>query len=237
MNNVPRKPGEIRIQKRVYQRQKFEPLKQIKIETPDDATAFVDLLVQKLPELQKVLARGRMQGVYANSAKAAAEKRGITPPIANGGSHDAAASIDIKEAAQNQQVTTEQRRLEQLRAAQQAIESPSMRPVTDEVTKKNPVQMPYIPGVTDGVRENPKPPAEAAVEFKKPEETESKNDVEPVRAESTVYPEPTGLPMTPDEETERSSTVTEEERKEMIRKKRAAALEKARAARKNKKNK
>lgn len=225
MNNEPRKPGEIRIQKRVYQRQKFEPLKQIKIETPDDATAFVDLLVQKLPELQKVLARGRMQGVYANSAKAAAEKRGITSPIANGGSHDAAASIDIKEAAQNQQVTTEQRRLEQLRAAQQAIESPSMRPVTDEVTKKNPVQMPYIPGVTDGVRENPKPPAEAAVEFKKPEQT------------GDVLTTPTGLPMTPDEETERSSTVTEEERKEMIRKKRAAALEKARAARKNKKNK
>lgn len=225
MNNEPRKPGEIRIQKRVYQRQKFEPLKQIKIETPDDATAFVDLLVQKLPELQKVLARGRMQGVYANSAKAAAEKRGITSPIANGGNHDAAASIDIKEAAQNQQVTTEQRRLEQLRAAQQAIESPSMRPVTDEVTKKNPVQMPYIPGVTDGVRENPKPPAEAAVEFKKPEQT------------GDVLTTPTVLPMTPDEETERSSTVTEEERKEMIRKKRAAALEKARAARKNKKNK
>lgn len=224
MNNVPRKPGEIRIQKRVYQRQKFEPLKQIKIETPDDATAFVDLLVQKLPELQKVLARGRMQGVYANSAQAAAEKRGVTSPIANGGNHDAAAPIDIKEAAQNQQVTTEQRRLEQLRAAQQAIESPSMRPVTDEVTKKNPVQMPYIPGVTDGVRENPKPPAEAAVEFKKPEE-------------AAEVVEPTGIPMTPDEETEQSSTVTEEERKEMIRKKRAAALEKARAARKNKKNK
>lgn len=230
MNNEPRKPGEIRIQKRVYQRQKFEPLKQIKIETPDDATAFVDLLVQKLPELQKVLSKGRMQGVYANSAQAGAEKRGITSPLANGGNHQTAAPIDVKEAAQNQQVTAEQRRLEQLRKAQDAIQSPAARPVTNEVKKTNPVQMPHIPGVTNGTRENIQPPAEAAVEFKKPEE------VAPVETpEGDVFP--ATPPMTPDEETETSSPMTEEERKELTKQKRVAALEKARAAKKKNKKK
>lgn len=228
MNNEPRKPGEIRIQKRVYQRQKFEPLKQIKIETPDDATAFVDLLVQKLPELQKVLAKGRMQNVYASSAQAGAEKRGFNSPIANGGNHEAAASVDVKDASERQQVTAEERRLEQLRKAQEAVQSPIARPVANEIKKKNPVQMPHIPGVTNGTRENVQPPAEAAVDFKKPEE------VVPA-SEEPVFP--TTPPMDPDEETEVSSPLTEEERKELTKKKRAAALEKARAAKKKNKKK
>lgn len=91
--------------------------------------------------------------------------------------------------------------------------------------KTNPVQMPHIPGVTNGTRENIQPPAEAAVDFKKPEE---------VAAEDIF---PSTPPMTPDEETEVSSPMTEEERKELTKQKRAAALEKARAAKKKNKKK
>lgn len=237
MNNgqVPTslKPGQINIQRRRRSvRQQFDP-KSINIQSIDEALAFVDMVAEKMGDVRKVLAKAKMQGVYQNNRQSA-QDRVMNNPIMNPESGNTVEVPKVEQGSVPQAKTEEQRRLEQLRNAQEALQD------------RKPVEMPGIPGISAGKRENPKPNVNVDTTFKRPEEIEENMLVQtdgettaetPVEEpEETPQEEPESfeppiLPLTPDEESEMSSTLTAEERKKLeTKQKRSAALKKARAA-------
>lgn len=145
MEQAPLKPGQIRLQRRVSTRRKFDDMIKAPILSVDDALSFIDVIEKQMPAVKKALQKVRINSVFDSSRVAAQEKPVMQAPIHETYTDNDAQTPDIQVASKMQGATEEQKRIEQLKKVKEA-------------TEKKPVEMPGIPGIVAGERKNPEAP-------------------------------------------------------------------------------
>ena len=142
------KPGQIRLQRRVSVRRKFDDVMKTPITSVDDALSFIDVIEKQMPAVKKALQKVRTNAVFDNSRIAGYTKPVMSAPVHETYREDSSSrATDIQTASKIQGATDEQQRIAQLKEAKAAIES-----------AKKPVQVPGIPGINPGERKNPQSP-------------------------------------------------------------------------------